>query len=158
MNHPHFRGQRRVHLSFPVRDVSRARRFYEALLGAPPVKVKGDYLKFSSDDPSVNLSLTESREARAGSGAHYGIEVQHPAAVDAMRRRLLRANLEVGPMSEKVCCYSEQAKFWVRDPEGNRWEVFAVGADAEEFGQPSADDEPQLPEQPRSCCAPECCQ
>jgi hypothetical protein len=30
------------------------------------------------------------------------------------------------------CCYALQDKAWVRDPDGNEWEVFTVLADVEQ--------------------------
>ncbi len=46
------------------------------------------------------------------------------------------------------CCYATQDKTWVKDPDGNEWEVFVVLQD-------------NLPEQApiaeTACCAPACC-
>ena len=46
------------------------------------------------------------------------------------------------------CCYATQDKTWVKDPDGNEWEVFVVLKD-------------NLPEQAAAaeigCCAPTCC-
>ena len=31
----------------------------------------------------------------------------------------------------EACCYALQEKFWVTDPDGNRWEVYTVLEDVE---------------------------
>ena len=45
------------------------------------------------------------------------------------------------------CCYAVQDKSWVRDPDGNEWEVFVV----------LQDNLPEKPAQEAACCGPNCC-
>ncbi len=54
---PSFTDRRRIHLGLAVSDLGRAEAFYRTLLGAPPVKQKPGYVKFTPEEPSLNLSL-----------------------------------------------------------------------------------------------------
>jgi hypothetical protein len=36
------------------------------------------------------------------------------------------------------CCYSNQDKFWVRDPDGVEWEVYHLNYDLEDETSPAA--------------------
>ena len=50
------------------------------------------------------------------------------------------------PTSEEkreACCYALQEKFWVTDPDGNRWEVYTVLEDIEQKAEPAT-----------ACCQP----
>ena len=49
-------------------------------------------------------------------------------------------------------CYAVQDKVWVKDPDGNDWEVFVVKADTEVMQVPTAQAKADAP-----CCAPSCC-
>ncbi len=43
---------------------------------------------------------------------------------------------------DTVCCYAKQDKFWVEGaPNGERWEVYTVLADSEEFGDHAGENE-----------------
>jgi hypothetical protein len=64
-----------------------------------------------------------------------------------VRERWQRAGLATRDEMQIECCHALQDKTWVRDPDGNEWEVFVVLED-------------HLPEQTvteRSCCEPACC-
>jgi hypothetical protein len=43
----------------------------------------------------------------------------------------------------EACCYALQDKFWLTDPDGNRWEVYTVIEDIEDVA----------PEAQAACCA-----
>jgi hypothetical protein len=36
------------------------------------------------------------------------------------------------------CCYALQDKFWLTDPDGNRWEIYAVLQDVEKMAPAAA--------------------
>ncbi len=144
-----FKGAARTHIALGVSDVDRSARFYGAMLGVLPVKLRPGYAKFEVAEPPLNLSLSErpgGARARAGV-AHFGIELQSVAAVEVETRRLERAGLSAR-CEETTCCFARQAKAWVADPDGNEWEFFVVLADSEVHSAPA-------PEGP--CCAPTCC-
>jgi hypothetical protein len=79
--------------------------------------------------------------------SHLGIQVESTDDVLAMRQIWRERGLLTRDEMKTECCYALQDKSWVRDPDGNEWEVFAVLED-------------NLPERPvleKSCCAPDCC-
>ena len=133
-----FQNDTRVHVGFHTSDLDKAITFYRLLLGCDPVKVKPDYAKFETDDPSVNLSLTAGGKGGAG-GAHYGIQVKSTDAVEAAKKRFENAGVAFHSEEQGVCCYALQDKFWIADPDGNEWEVFVVLEDADTFRSESSD-------------------
>jgi catechol 2,3-dioxygenase-like lactoylglutathione lyase family enzyme len=133
-----------VHISLNVSDLSKSVEFYRGVFGEP-AKLKPDYAKFVSADPEIHLALQPGLEGGASTGAlsHLGIRVP---SLDEVRRR--RAELRArGVVSEEekreACCYALQDKFWLSDPDGNRWEVYTVLEDLEHESLPGA----------TSCCA-----
>src|SRR5580693_1307964 len=124
----------RVHIALEVEDISRCSKFYEAFFGVAPSKVRDGYAKFEVNDPPLNFTINRrpagSERGRRGSLAHYGIEVKSMAVVTAGVQRLQQAGLAPRP-EEVACCYAQQNKFWISDPEGNPWEVFVVLADVD---------------------------
>ncbi len=129
-----FPGASRVHIGLAVSDLARSRAFYKTLLGIYPTKERPGYIKFESEDPSVNLTLHEVQDAERvdNSTRHYGIQVKSPQAVQEAITRFSQAGLTTEVEEQTACCYAVQDKVWVADPEGNRWEVFVVlQADAE---------------------------
>jgi hypothetical protein len=44
----------------------------------------------------------------------------------AIRERWTEAGLLTRDEMQTNCCYALQDKTWVRDPDGNEWEVFVV--------------------------------
>ncbi len=61
--------------------------------------------------------------------------------VETAIARLESAGLADSIQREDTCCYANQTKVWATDPEGRRWEVYAVHEDTE--GRDNAD---------TSCC------
>jgi hypothetical protein len=55
-----------------------------------------------------------------------GIQVRSTADVLATRQRWNEAGLLTKDEMQSDCCYATQDKTWVRDPDGNEWEVFVV--------------------------------
>ena len=117
----------RPHLALTVPDVERSISFYRALFGAEPAKVRDGYAKFEVAEPALNFTLNEADRAE-GPGAfnHAGIQVATTDDVLATRLRLTKAGLATFDEMDTTCCYARQDKIWVRDPDGNPWEVFAV--------------------------------
>ncbi len=113
----------RVHISLPVSDLDRSKRFYNAFLGAEPTKVREDYVNFRLEEPSLHLSLVPGT-ASTPVGTHYGIEVFSEEALGSWRERMARADLVTHEETGEVCCYAKSDKVWTRDPDGNDWEVW----------------------------------
>ena len=137
----------KVHVAIHVRDVKKSIEFYRKLFGIEPSKVRAGYAKFDVSNPPLNFTLNETTAEEHGGLSHLGIQVASTADVLAMRSLWQEGRLNTRDEMKTECCYALQDKSWVRDPDGNEWEVFAVLVD-------------NLPEKAMtksSCCAPDCC-
>lgn len=121
-----------VHISLNVRDLAQSVDFYRRFLGEP-AKLKDDYAKFVARDPEIHLALEPGRPAGSPSGAlsHLGIRVGSTAEVERWKDSLRSRGLAVGEPGREECCYALQDKFWLTDPDGNRWEIYTVLKDVE---------------------------
>ncbi len=132
-----------VHISLNVSSLDRSVDFYSRFFGEPK-KRKADYAKFVSAEPEIHLALQPGRQGRDGGAlSHLGIRVDSSDAVRDWKRTLLARGLPAEEEKRETCCYALQDKFWVDDPDGNRWEVYNVIEDVEA----DAACEPQ------TCCA-----
>ena len=61
-----------------------------------------------------------------GALSHLGIQVASTNDVLATRKRWEEIGLVTRDEMQTNCCYALQDKTWVRDPDGNEWEVFVV--------------------------------
>ena len=136
----------RVQLALDVDDVDQAVAFYSRLLGVEPAKRRPGYANFAVADPPLKLVLLEN-PGRGGALNHLGVEVGSSEQVDAETARLRAAGLLTRQQTATTCCYATQDKVWATGPDGERWEVYTVLADSQEFGVPSEDAQP----------APACC-
>ena len=120
----------RIQLALDVDDVEVSTAFYERLLGVAPAKRRPGYANFVVADPPLKLVLLEN-PGRGGGLNHLGIEVDSTAEVDSVQRRLAGQGLGSTDERGTTCCWAEQDKFWVDGtPDGERWEVYTVLADA----------------------------
>jgi catechol 2,3-dioxygenase-like lactoylglutathione lyase family enzyme len=133
-----------VHVSLNVSDLSKSVAFYTGLLGEPK-KLKSDYAKFVGDNPEIHLALQPglSGKAAAGSLSHLGIRVESSEDVRRWRADLKARGIVSEEEKLEACCYAKQDKFWLSDPDGNRWEVYTVLEDIEEVSR----------EAQAACCA-----
>lgn len=150
----------RVHIHLSVADLARTGKFYEKFFGVAPAKSKDDHLKFLPLFAPINLAISPSRASSNGAPAinHLGIEVDSSDTVLRHLERVKAAGLQVREQLNVSCCYANQCKFWVEDPDGVEWEVYHVNYDLEEkHGKPdSAAAVPRpLPmiNQPAACCS-----
>ena len=137
----------KAHISIHVKDVAASIAFYRKLFGIEPCKVRTGYAKFDVENPPLNFTLNETPGADRGTLSHLGIQVATSADVLSVQQKWESDGLSPRDEMQTECCYALQDKAWVRDPDGNEWEVFAVLKD-------------HLPEKPsaeRSCCGPDCC-
>jgi len=138
---------RKAHVAIHVKDVRASIEFYGKLFGIEPSKVRTGYAKFDVANPPLNFALNEGAHAGKGALSHLGIQVESTADVLAVRQSWQERGLLPRDEMKSECCYALQDKAWVRDPDGNEWEVFAVLKD-------------NLPEKTvaeKSCSAPDCC-
>lgn len=119
----------RIQLALSVSDVDEAVDFYSKLFDAKPAKRLPGYANFAIDQPPLKLVLIHDPES-AGKMNHLGVEVFSPGEVRAAEARLAEGGL--APTAEEgACCYAEQQKVWVNDPDGAPWEIYTVLADAD---------------------------
>jgi catechol 2,3-dioxygenase-like lactoylglutathione lyase family enzyme len=116
----------KAHLALNVRSVERSIEFYKKLLGIEPSKVRAGYAKFDVQNPPLNLTLNEHHFTDRGTLSHLGIQVASTGDVLATREKWVEAGLLTRDEMQTSCCYALQDKTWVRDPDGNEWEVFVV--------------------------------
>jgi catechol 2,3-dioxygenase-like lactoylglutathione lyase family enzyme len=137
----------KAHVAIHVKSVPASIEFYRRLFGIEPSKVRTGYAKFDVANPPLNFTLNEDAHAGPGALSHLGIQVRSTADVLAMREEWERRGLLARDEIQTECCYALQDKAWVRDPDGNEWEVFAV----------LKDNLPEKQAAEKSCCAPDCC-
>jgi catechol 2,3-dioxygenase-like lactoylglutathione lyase family enzyme len=133
----------KAHLALNVKNVERSIEFYKKMLGIEPSKVRTGYAKFDVENPPLNLTLNEVPFGERGALSHLGIQVAATADVLAVKENWRASGLVTRDEMQTDCCYAVQDKAWVKDPDGNAWEVFVVLQD-------------NLPESKKSasCCAP----
>ena len=146
----------RLQLALNVSNLDEAVEFYSSFFATPPAKVRPGYANFAIDDPPLKLVLFEGGEP--GTINHLGVEVFSTDEVAAATDRLDRAGLATGVEDSTTCCYAVQDKVWVDGPDGSRWEIYTVLADAERLPVSSAGDGRAAPPRPRrlaetaACC------
>ena len=155
----------RVHIHLSAADLARSRDFYEKFFGVEPAKVKDDHLKFVPPFAPINLAISPRRAAGDDARAinhlgHLGVEVESSETVLRHLERVKAAGLSVREQLNVNCCYANQSKFWVQDPDGVEWEVYHVNYDLEEkHGKPIAGAAaaprplPVINEPATSCCS-----
>ena len=149
----------KAHLALNVQNVARSIEFYKNMLGIEPSKVRTGYAKFDVQNPPLNLTLNEHSFTERGALSHLGIQVASTTDVLAMREKWVAAGLITRDEMQTSCCYALQDKTWVRDPDGNEWEVFVVLEDnlaettACECGDKVAEVSTENETQSVSCCA-----
>lgn len=116
----------KAHIALNVRNVKNSIEFYQKMLGIEPGKVRSGYAKFDVQNPPLNLTLNEHTFSERGALSHLGIQVAATADVLSMRERWASAGLIPRDEMQTKCCYAFQDKSWVKDPDGNEWEVFVV--------------------------------
>ena len=150
----------KAHLAINVRNVEQSIEFYRKLFGIGPSKVRTRYAKFDVQNPPLNFTLNEGPVNSRGALSHLGIQVRSTEDVLATKQRWHDGGLLTRDEMQTSCCYAVQDKTWVRDPDGNEWEVFVVLQDnlaetaACECGDKTAEaTSPAIAEYATSCCA-----
>jgi catechol 2,3-dioxygenase-like lactoylglutathione lyase family enzyme len=148
---------KRLHVHVGVKDLPDSVKFYNALFGAKPVKLKSDYAKWMLDGPRVNFAIS-TRAAKVGVD-HMGIQVDDADELGALRDQMSQANITTHSEGETVCCYARSEKSWVEDPNGLAWEAYHTMADAQIYSSNGVGVEASAacctPETPQdACCAP----
>lgn len=116
----------KAHLALNVRNVEESIAFYRKMLSIEPSKVRTGYAKFDVQNPPLNLTLNQHVFNERGALSHLGIQVASTEDVLATQQRWEEIGLVTRDEMQTSCCYALQDKTWVRDPDGNEWEVFVV--------------------------------
>ena len=127
----------RIQLALSVKDVDEAVDFYSKLFATPVTKRLPGYANFAIDEPPLKLVLIED-PTNAGRMNHLGVEVFSTDEVAAASRRLSADGLSTKEESG-ACCYADQEKVWVNDPDGAPWEIYTVLGDADTLSPVSED-------------------
>ena len=133
-----------VHVHLHVSDLQASRAFYERFLGVPPVKARPGYAKFLPGFAPINLALSAGESGQGRTVDHLGFQVESRELVQSLLARVRAAGLMVREEMDSNCCYANQDKFWVRDPDGVEWEIYHLNYDLED----------EAPVQDSTCCTP----
>jgi lactoylglutathione lyase len=133
-----------VHVHLHVSNLDASRAFYERFLGVAPVKIKPGYVKFLSPVAPLNLALSSGHPTSGRTVSHLGLQVDTREEVAKLLAGARAAGLSVREEMGTDCCYANQDKFWVADPDGLEWEVYHLNHDL--------DEDPAAP--PSTCCPP----
>jgi len=137
----------RVQLALNVPDIDQAVDFYTKLFATEPAKRRPGYANFAIAEPPLKLVLFENPGAEARLN-HLGVEVGDSDEVWSTQQRLAGDGVEAADGSG-TCCFAKQDKVWVDAPDG-AWEIYAVLADSQTFGQSPAQSDA---ESATACCA-----
>ena len=129
----------KAHVALNVSDLEASIDFYSKMFDIAPMKVRPGYAKFDVQNPPLNLTINAGAAKGKGAFSHLGLQVARTEDVIAVRDRWASSGLDPRDEMQTSCCYALQDKAWVRDPDGNEWEVFTVLANIEQGGD--------------SCCA-----
>lgn len=137
---------KRLHVHMSVENLDQSVKFYSALFGSEPSKLKSDYAKWMLDDPRVNFAI--STQAKKTGVDHMGIQVEGDAELAEVRERIAKAELGAFGEGETTCCYAKSDKSWVIAPGGMAWETYRTTEDVDLFHEKTE----QAPAS--ACCAP----
>ncbi|MEQ9306513.1 MAG: ArsI/CadI family heavy metal resistance metalloenzyme [Marinoscillum sp.] len=123
--------QIKFHIGLHVSDINHTVEFYKHLFNQEPIKQKSDYAKFELDEPGLVISFIEAPDHVAKGFGHLGLRVSTSAQL-AARKQDVESHLEIALEEKNTnCCYAQQDKFWVTDPDGYEWEVYHFKKDVE---------------------------
>jgi len=140
----------KMHVSLYVSDIEATVDFYSRFFNSEASKVKSDYAKFILDEPALIISFVQNKEKVDTQFGHLGFQVE---TEQELKLRLELAKVKSISVLEEMgtnCCYANQDKFWVTDPDGYMWEVYLFHNDVQ-FNDPrfSSNQDKQ------ACCTPE---
>lgn len=137
----------RVQLALNVDDLGEAVTFYSKLFNTEPAKLKDGYANFAVAEPPLKLVLIEN-PGHGGTLNHLGVEVETSETVHAEIARLKDEGMFTDEEIGTTCCFAVQDKVWVSGPADEKWEIYTVLGDSEQFGPESA----ALADQGGACC------
>ena len=123
----------KFHLSLPVSNIHSTHAFYRTLLQSEATKYKVDYVKFEPENLALNISFMQSQSSIIDIKRHLGLQFSSRRKLDAYYQWLDKHQLisSKKPRETVICCYANQDKFWVADPDGYEWELYYRVNDSE---------------------------
>ncbi|TXH07613.1 MAG: glyoxalase/bleomycin resistance/dioxygenase family protein [Candidatus Moraniibacteriota bacterium] len=138
---------KRMYIHLGVKNIDESVKFYNALFGTEPAKLKPDYAKWMLEDPRINFAIS-TRAGKVGVD-HMGLQVDDVSELNVLREQMSAANISTHSDGETTCCYAKSEKSWVEDPNGVAWEAYHTMEDAQIFsGSDKSSEE-------GACCVPE---
>lgn len=137
---------KRMHIHVGVKSLEKSIKFYSALFGAEPSKIKDDYAKWMLEDPRINFAISTSVTKQGVD--HLGMQVDDESELAEVRERMQKADMSVYDEGEAVCCYARSEKSWVKDTSGISWEFYQTMEDVQTFATVSDASD-------GACCAPQ---
>ena len=112
------------HVSVPVRDLKRARKFYERALGAIGMKVNLDVSSAFGMGSKKQKIFWLSRDPEAAGHGHYALRVERREDVDSFYEAALAAGgVDNGPPGPRPDYGPSYYAAFVKDREGNNVEI-----------------------------------
>jgi len=134
--------QSKFHLSLYVGDIPKSVEFYGKLLGIAPKKMFADYAKFEVEDPGLVLSLEKRKDGQTTLLNHIGIKLDTKNQLIDWTSKVAERGVEFQHLDSVACCYADQSKIYMNDPDGVLFEVYNVNRDLE----PSSNAQPSVSE------------
>ncbi len=138
----------RMHVSLYVKNVQNTVQFYTNFFGQGPDKVMADYAKYVLEKPSLIISFVQNKDRVQSNFGHLGFQVETEERLNALLTIARDKNLVQKEEIGTNCCYANQDKFWVSDPDGHQWEVYYFHHDTS-FNDPRFEDSSAT-----ACCMP----
>lgn len=125
MNH------QKMHVSLYVKDLDNTTKFYDLFFDQAADKVKPGYARYTLNEPGLVISFVENDERVQPGFGHLGFRVDEPQLLEQIHQRVKASGLGTKEEIGTNCCYAEQDKFWVSDPDGHQWEIYYFHKDVE---------------------------
>ncbi len=126
---------KRLHVHVKVTDLKQAIDFYNTLFAMEPTVIRDDYAKWMVDDPRVNFAISTTADQTGVS--HLGIQVEDRDELQEVYGRLDQAARPVLEVGRTTCCYADQDKSWISDPNDVPWETFLTHGVTTIYGEGS---------------------
>lgn len=122
---------KRLHVHVAVENLDEAIKYYSAMFGAEPVKVRDDYAKWAPEDLAVNFAVSKGCGTQAI--GHLGVEVTEDDDLARLHMRLKGVDAHLYGEGEVKCCYAQSKKVWSEDPAGVQWELFHTVGESDQL-------------------------
>lgn len=126
------KAMRTIHIMLNVRDLNKAKTFYENLLGAKATKVKDDYVQWKTNNPQLNLSISSDPDQPFGVN-HLGIQTDNEEDLEQLYQQAGQADATLAEEGHTTCCYAISQKSWAKDHDGTEWELFLTYEDSPSY-------------------------